>query len=792
MKTRNRLLSISLCISLLMFCISGCKPQEQGGNSSASSQYADSSFADSSQQDEVESNSSIDDAAVSSDNWYDDIGKNESTPDDNDNPKTPSQIVKKVNALKGQKYYSNFKTADVLYYVDISKTTVAMRDMLMSLQGIVAKKQSQIFLYDSSSHDQLWKETIENYYGIKMVEMDAWSLLEKFRSYITDNGFVHYEIYDENANYLTRPNAPSSVNVAAVIAGQKGYLMVDDSLVDEMKARGFVQRADALEFDQYDIFLEYQDQVNKKVFCSLGFDDHALLDTAIALGTMVWRESDASVLSDMLVSLGTDGVILGWHTEEGAGVGAGTISSWVTIASDSARNFSVYAGLPYSELKQKPVAHYAKKNNQNVHYVAFVMSDGDNACFAQSLATTDKYFANKSRGTVPFGWSLTPSAYEWMPNVAKHLYKTSTFNDNFIASVSGLGYMYPVSYPAGRLDEFTKKTAEYMKEMNMNYITLASQTPDGTVGDYVDSFAQWDQIKGGHFNEMGAGSVYVHDVYGGGVIWRNNKPFIFDRESLVLPNWGNNSTVTMDEVIEKMAYRLNNCYARNIYSIEGYTIINVHPWTATYDDVVKLTKSLNSDVVVVTPAELFELVTKNVPHTDNLDMSDKNMHSSFDYSALEASKKEDPMIPISTFNKMSASIQLEFDFSKGLQGWCLKAGSAALDQAYYNGTAILLGGSKFGTDTVEVNAEAYNKITLPNQNSLKMTYTVNYGGNKMRTLVVTSDNKVHVLSDWNTFKAGDVTTDLSQFKGQTVTILIQFRPGNLHGSKESISKIKIG
>ena len=64
-----------------------------------------------------------------------------------------------------------------------------------------------------------------------------------------------------------------------------------------------------------------------------------------------------------------------------------------------------------------------------------------------------------------------------------------------------------------------------------------------------------------------------------------------------------------------MAERING-YAKDPTTIEGYTAINLHPWSMSYQDAVKLVSLLDENVVVVTADDFIRLITENVPHVE--------------------------------------------------------------------------------------------------------------------------------------------------------------------------------
>lgn len=726
---------------------------------------------------EVSSTVSDNDDNTGSDDIFSDISFDPTSDVSGDS--TSSDVERKIietQDLKGKVYFTDYKTAKTLYYINIDNLDVAIVDMLMSLQGIVAKEESQIFLYQSS--EKIVFDTLKETYGIKMIKVDdPWELVDKFKGHLNKNGYVRYIVYNENELYFDEPFAPDSVNVAATIAGQENYLMVDESLVSTAWAHGLVERENALKYDGYMIFNKYKDKVNQRVFASIANYNHSLYDVAVSLGCMVYCGDE---MEWMLSQLEQDGYVIGWYANEGAGVKIASLNGYSTLALDWAKNFTVYAGLEHESLKQKNSIKYAQENKKDVHYVTFIMSDGDNLNYDLSMMTSNSYYGTKSHGDIPFGWSYSPATYEWLPIATKYLYSNMSYNDNFLASVSGYGYMHPDIYPEDKLESFAKRTAEYMKMTDMKYITLASFVDDDSeLDNFIPYFSQYDQILGGHFNDMSSFSeCYVHTKYGGGVVWYNDKPFIYDREALALDwNITKDRRLTIESAISEMAYRINNIYERNINSIEGYTIINVHPWSVSYEDCVDLVEQFNDDVVVVTPSEFFELVTKNVPHEDYLDMYGKNLCGIFDYTQAE-NKNDNHFIMLDTFNRMKATSDLEFDFTgnNGTGSWKLKSGTTANDRVYYTGNEVYMAARKTSSNNNADN-QLYNKIKLP---SNVKTFMYSAKGNAAtRLIAVTEDGNVINLSYWKQLESAsdfaDVSVDISQIAGKTVTLLLQMQ-----------------
>ncbi|MBQ4604249.1 MAG: hypothetical protein IJB16_06560, partial [Clostridia bacterium] len=91
----------------------------------------------------------------------------------------------------------------------------------------------------------------------------------------------------------------------------------------------------------------------------------------------------------------------------------------------------------------------------------------------------------------------------------------------------------------------------------------------------------------------------------------NNKPFITYRLSLWHPD-GEGATMTNEWLDEQAA--IVNSYPADINSINGYSVINIHPWTVSIENLAYFVSQLDDGIVLVTLDELMAMIEKNVPH----------------------------------------------------------------------------------------------------------------------------------------------------------------------------------
>jgi hypothetical protein len=90
----------------------------------------------------------------------------------------------------------------------------------------------------------------------------------------------------------------------------------------------------------------------------------------------------------------------------------------------------------------------------------------------------------------------------------------------------------------------------------------------------------------------------------GSIYWVNGKPVITGRCQL----WSGQT-----DSPESLAQKINSL-STDITSSKGYSLIPVHAWQNTVEDVANCISLLNKNVRVVTPDEFVALIKKNISH----------------------------------------------------------------------------------------------------------------------------------------------------------------------------------
>ena len=462
----------------------------------------------------------------------------------------------------------------------------------VAIEGIFAREHATYYLV-RNNQDIFWLNQLKDNYGITY-------------EYTTFNDMVNDFKAEYPAKYVLFDwDNLESCNSAFSLAGAFDILPVSAEYKDKMEQLGFSMEIDASTMSEKKCFNTYKEHFCNDGLVQLGFKDTAiyyLKDYQIACKYFITYQKDSfdpdcqKQRASVLAWVKKDSPTFGWIiNDENEDVGISSNYSLYTLASDYCCNMSLFTCLDAFNVDAvvQPNENTTVKAEAGKHYITFMMSDGDNCqIWYNSFATDSRYYGMTRHEGFKFGWSIQPSLIELGPAFIKYVYDHASPSDQFVCAVSGQGYMNPQNYT--ELAKFTQNLDYYLKKTDLSVIQiLDSTTPNEKV---LNCYSSVPSLKGafycfGNKYAGGAGSVY----------WCNDKPFVTIRESL----WSTS--------IESMAARINS-YAKDPTSIYGYTAINVHAWSMTYEDAYRLTQLLDEDVVVVYPEEFIELITNNVKH----------------------------------------------------------------------------------------------------------------------------------------------------------------------------------
>ncbi len=466
-----------------------------------------------------------------------------------------------------------------------------------SVQGLFAQKgESKYYHYRSGSYET-WLEEIRTEYGKDNEDVTIEEMLADYGDKL-GKGYVLFD------------NAVSaSVNCARSIAGVKGVVMVDVSLKSWADSNGLRQEYDATQMTERECFDAYKDEFDNTGLVQQNGSNVFLTDYAIACKYFCYFVTDKKPASlkfrNEVQEWCKECAVYGWcPIDEGTDVSFSSGYGSFTLASDYCLNMSVFSctdffGVEY--LKQPDKAKEADTYPTDKHYVTIVNSDGDNLqCWYGGTFESGKYMGAE-RGDFAMGWSVSPALYSLGPNILAHTYKNAKAGDQFVCSVSGLGYTYPMSYTADALKRYCSVLDDYLGALDLSVVKILD---NGLPEKTIEAYSQMQNAKGFLYCTYSDSYVGEH----GSVYWsKNGKPFVSCRATM----WNSSAEAIAGQI---------NAYPADATSIAGYTYVNLHVWSMDYNDVKDMVALLDEDVVVVSPETFIDLIVKNVPH-ENVTLS---------------------------------------------------------------------------------------------------------------------------------------------------------------------------
>ena len=524
-------------------------------------------------------------------------------------PKSEQELVEM------QEKFDEYELGNEITVIKENALSVPQRHAIIALQGLVARKNPQIFIdYGTAANRYALGELESAGYEISYSDESGnpWkfdTIIEKFKSYIADGGYILYKTVQDHGQ----------INTATNLATLNGWLPVSAELEESVVQLGLEKRADISGDDinlKYlkNFYKEYKDEFRNDSLVHMYYYAQGMRDFAIQQNIFVMYVEDAdyearlfrdSVMRDLEPS----STIFGWCQYEVKFTESASRYGHYVIPSDHSWNLSMLGS--FNATDEKFAAPYggAVELDPDKHYVAIVYSDGDNLQWIQN--GFGEFHTWQSYGLdTPVSWTFAPIASE-LADVDVKRTLANAENATFITGPSGGGYARVTKMNAKELRAFSDYTASVMLKSGLGIMTLLDEIKDDTF-DYsmqkrLSYFSRYDNIKGGILQ-------LDPDNYAGGggrVYFSDDKPFVTVGFSLWHPS-GNASEVTNEWLAEQAA--IINAKSADIKTINGYTVINVHPWTVGPDDLAYFVGQLGDNIEVLPVDELLAAVEQNIPH----------------------------------------------------------------------------------------------------------------------------------------------------------------------------------
>lgn len=477
-----------------------------------------------------------------------------------------------------------------LRIISLDDMTPSEQTMIASLQGILSRTSTtQIYVSGTEAY-QLHLDVLRDDHGVAYTAASGpWSLVNEFAAHV--DGYILYTVDDGDG----------SINAASSLAGLLNALPVTASLEASARERGLSMVADVRGRDEDWILDNYWEQLNHRLIIEAAESiPYHLRDLAAKERAMVFFDGtqDSPWRTRLMARMEDDAVVMGWGKIDGSENGfirnSGTQGVHY-IPSDWARNLSVFGGFePRSAYRQK--THDEPEYEEDVHYVAFVISDGDNMQWTMNRGMSPRWWGNAARGEFDVGWTFPPHLMELAPTIMDWHYDTASAGpgrDNFVVGPSGMGFFFPSDYPDAELDLHLGRLDRFMAAADMSSVVVLG----------YDSWSE-DSLWEKYLAQPHVGAVLYFEwarfglnTHGRTIKWFHGKPLIsaggklFERHAEFVADINQAST--------------------DVYTDDAYTVVYVHAWEPNIMDSLSLVvEQLDDDVRVVTPEELVKLVLR--------------------------------------------------------------------------------------------------------------------------------------------------------------------------------------
>ncbi len=524
-------------------------------------------------------------------------------------PKSEAELYAMEDTIK------DYPLNEEITVIKSSKLSSSALRTVVALQGIVAKTKPSIFVdYGNATSKYAINELSAAGYTISRTDADGneWnlsSIIKKFAPYLTDNGYVLYSTIDDHGQINTATNystlygwlaVPEEVEETVISLGLTKKEDISDDIIDNAYLRKF--------------YNQYKDEFRDDLLVHQYSYAHGVRDLAIQQNAFVVYVDDSDwagrvFRNSIFRNLKPASMILGWCQYEVKFTQMISMFGHYIIPFDHSYNESLLASFEacdgvIGQKQAEPVTLDPTK-----HYISIVYSDGDNAQWIQNGFSEYHTWQNYNNN-VPVTWTFQPHMQQLSTVDIKRTLSNNK-NATFITGPTGAGYARVSFMTHKDLVAFSDMTASQMLKSGMTTMTLLDEikvnSDKNLIASKLKYFARYDNIHGGVLQ-------LDPDYYGGGhgeVFFVNDKPFVSVRHSLWYPS-GNAEEVT-NEWLKEQADIVNS-YPADINSINGFSVINVHPWTVGPDDLAYFVSCLDDDVVVITADQMIDALSRSIPH----------------------------------------------------------------------------------------------------------------------------------------------------------------------------------
>jgi hypothetical protein len=414
------------------------------------------------------------------------------------------------------------RTLAALRLEELTSFAWDMRLTLSCLQGIANRRQPRLYLLHDR-YDELWLDWMRERGDVEKVQ---WlEVGEVFERYLPEVSQI----------FVTDPAVPASINVATMLAGVQGGLVVTPAVAhvfdlptgnSNLVTRGLDLRTMhwKKDVDAYRwAFEQLGGQLSRQAVAVLDPQEVAARDyliefkipilwisgpSDVAKNPQASPEEEKQYAREIMMKWPPNIPCFGWPgtvpqtpgigEDGGVDLASECAKFWVCTGYDgyspTVGNISVHSGTTAAFRQPIPLI----KLQRDRVYFAFVRTDGDGMNFIRHYYRV--LFDDLAHGDVPIGWQLGPTATDLIPDIVDYYYKHARPGDCFDNALTGAGYIhenkYGENYPAEQRrqirEDFVKLSSLYRQRIDATVLnTYTEMSPD-----LLELFAGMPGIQG--------------------------------------------------------------------------------------------------------------------------------------------------------------------------------------------------------------------------------------------------------------------------------------------------------
>lgn len=300
--------------------------------------------------------------------------------------------------------------------------------------------------------------------------------------------------HDIKGAIVDNPSDPDTTNLATTMAGIDDAMVADPSQLPLLQQYGipvlysfanqsFSSPTAAYQWELTNLF----PKTNPADLVMLNPGAVGLRDYIIATKSFVFyltstNSAEKPLMNQIISSRPANTPILGYIPNEGPDVADLSSIGHFLNASDFMENESDFAAVPslprLTQPRPQPV-----QAEPNTVYVAFVVSEGDNAQYVEHHMFDVWTGDTTDMGAVPEGWTIAPGMVDYAPSLINWYYKNLPRDSELLAGPSGVGYATQMT--GTDLQEFGQLSGAFMRKDSMSTVDFWENT--GQIAAYAQS-----------------------------------------------------------------------------------------------------------------------------------------------------------------------------------------------------------------------------------------------------------------------------------------------------------------